>query len=306
MQLALVTGANGAIGRSVVGALARDGWRVAGLGHGPVQWIAVEPIDYWLAGDVTVENLDALQERCGAPDLVINLAGGSAVGPSLVTPQADFERTVSTTVRLLNWIWTRAQGAGFVYVSSAAIYGSGHVQPIAETTPANPLSPYGHHKYLAEQIVRYWARDFRIPSVILRPFSVYGPGLQKQLIFELCRKLASNPTQISLSGTGSEQRDWMEISDISRLIVALHSKASFDAPVFNGCTGVGTTILDTVKLLVECWGADTAIDFDGQVRPSDPAYLVGDASKLQSLDLPPFLSFRDGLATVVDNFRSRA
>lgn len=305
MRLAIVTGANGAIGQTVVGELSRAGWRVAGIGHGPVQWIAPQAIDHWIAGDVNGENLDVLADRAGKPDLIINLAGGSAVGPSLLTPLSDFDRTVNTTAKLLNWTWTHAPKAQFVYISSAAIYGGGHATPIIETTPATPLSPYGHHKYLAEELVRYWAKQFDIASAIVRPFSVYGPGLRKQLIFELCRRLSQSDAPLTMSGTGREQRDWVEIGDIARMIVGAAEHASTATPTFNASSGTGTTVHDTVAALIEAWGDRRPFSFDGQVRASDPAYLVGSARRLEELGVAAATPLAEGLAKTVRFFRAK-
>jgi UDP-glucose 4-epimerase len=305
LRLAIVTGANGAIGQTVVGELTRANWRVAGVGHGPVQWIAPQGIDYWIAGDVNGENLNVLADRVGEPDLIINLAGGSAVGPSLVTPLSDFDRTVNTTAKLLNWMWTHTPKAKLVYISSAAVYGGGHVAPIPEDTPATPLSPYGHHKYLAEELVRYWARQFDIASAIIRPFSVYGPGLRKQLIFELCRKLNQSDAPLILSGTGQEERDWVEISDVARMIVGAAAHASTATPTFNASSGVGTTIKDTVAALIATWGDGRPFSFDGCVRASDPAYLVGSAQRLEPLGLSATIPLAEGLTKTVRAFRAK-
>jgi len=305
LRLAIVTGASGAIGQVVVAELRRAGWRVAGLGHGPVQWIAPGKIDHWVAGDVNGENLDVLAERAGQPELIINLAGGSAVGPSLLTPLSDFDRTVSTTAKLLNWIWARGLDARLVYISSAAVYGAGHSAPIAEEMPASPVSPYGHHKYLAEELVRYWARQFGIKASIVRPFSVYGPGLRKQLIFELCRKLSQGAEPLVLFGTGEERRDWVEITDIARMIVGAADHASTETPTFNACSGVETTVRDTVSSLLTIWGDTRSFTFNGEVRASDPSYLVGSPLKLPALGVSNMLSLAEGLERTVRAFRAK-
>lgn len=100
-RLIVVTGAGGSIGREVVGAIAAQGWRAVGVGHGAA---ADLPLAGWINGEVTSENLNVLVADHGRPDGVIHLAGGSSVGPSLAAPVEDFTRTVDTAVRLLEWI----------------------------------------------------------------------------------------------------------------------------------------------------------------------------------------------------------
>lgn len=299
MPIALVTGANGAIGRYAVAQLKRASWTVGGLGHGPITWTADSAIDHWIAGDVSSENLDAMAERLGLPDLVINLIGGSAVGPSLTTPLNDFERTVTATIRLLNWIWARSPTARFIAVSSAAVYGGSHSNPIAEDTVPDPLSPYGHHKLMMEQAVRYWGKIFHISSVIARPFSVYGVGLQKQLVFDLSKRLSTAPKELVLSGTGAETRDWISIKDAARILVNLTDHASTDVPVYNLCAGEGRTVAELANVLAQAWGYGTKITFDGVSRPGDPIHLVGSNTRMQAAGLRHQVSLQEGLAEVV-------
>lgn len=299
MPIAFVTGANGAIGRHTVAHLKRAGWTVGGVGHGPIHWIDASPIDHWLAGDVSAESLDVLSERLGAPALVINLAGGSAVGPSLTMPLGDFERTVTATIRLLDWVRSRSPCARIVAVSSAAVYGSKHGNPIPEDAAPAPVSPYGHHKLMMEQAVQYWGTIFGISAVIARPFSVYGVGLQKQLVFDLCARLSTAPKLLVLSGTGTEARDWISIKDSARLIVDLAEHASTNVPVYNLCTGQGRTVEELANMLAQAWGHGTEVAFDGISRPGDPPYLVGSNARLQSAGLEPQVSLQEGLGEVV-------
>src|SRR5688572_16115451 len=119
MAVAFVAGAAGAIGRHCVALLRARGWTVGGLGHGAAEWEPTGAIDAWVAGDVSIENLDALGNKLGAPDLLVNLAGGSSVGLSLQSPLADFERTVLSGVRILDWIWRNAPEARVALASSA-------------------------------------------------------------------------------------------------------------------------------------------------------------------------------------------
>lgn len=304
MSVALVAGANGAIGRHTVATLKAANWVVAGVGHGALNWGGDASIDLWIAGDVSPENLDVVADRLGVPDVVINLAGGSAVGPSLAMPFGDFERTVATSMRLLNWMWTSAPLARFVAVSSAAVYGDNYLSPIEEDAPPRPLSPYGHHKLMMEQAVRYWGKLFGIHSVIARPFSVYGVGLQKQLVFDLCKRMSSAPTTMILSGTGQELRDWIGIADTARLLVELANFASQEVPAYNLCTGEGHTVSDIAHLLAHAWGADTKIEFDGVSRVGDPTYLVGSAKRLNSIGLSHKTSLHSGIEGVVTAARS--
>jgi UDP-glucose 4-epimerase len=256
-----------------------------------------------LAGDVSTENLDLLGEKVGQPSLIVNLAGGSSVGPSLEAPLGDFERTVGVGVRVLNWTWKNAPAAHLSFASSAAVYGAGHEGPISETASLNPLSPYGHHKLMMEASVRFWGQAFGIRSAIVRLFSVYGPGLQKQLIYDLSTRLAASPREIILSGTGDEMRDWLWIGDAARMMIDVGALASAEVPVLNGCTGTGTPIREVAEHLIRLWGGRSAAKFSGVSRPGDPINLYGNASTLVAKGIRAEVVLRDGLASMVADWR---
>lgn len=299
MPVAFVMGAAGAIGRQCVAELRLRGWSVAGLGHGGVVWADPLGIDFWLAGDISTENLDLLGERIGTPDLIINLAGGSSVGPSLQAPLGDFERTVGAGVRILNWAWKNAPEADLSFASSAAVYGAGHDGPIDVAAQLAPLSPYGHHKMMMETNARFWATSFGIKSSIVRLFSVYGTGLRKQFVYDFLTRLEKSPEEIVLSGTGGEMRDWIWIRDAAKMMIDAGALATVDVPVFNGCTGRGTCIRDVASQLLQLWGGTTTVRFDGISRPGDPIHLYGDATTLDAHDMRPRTSLCEGLAEIV-------
>lgn len=193
---AIVTGAHGAIGRKVVAALREKNMKVSGIGNGPSHWAHPESIDQWVAAPVTARNLDRLVERLGPPALVMHLAGGSSVHASIENPALDFRRTVESTMEIAQWPGMRTHRPALIYASSAAVYGDNSSSHIVESAPIQPKSPYGFHKDLAEKIVAYWSAQYDFPSATVRLFSVYGEGLQKQLVYELSRKLLDGADRV--------------------------------------------------------------------------------------------------------------
>jgi len=306
MPVAFVAGANGAIGRHCVRLLLERGWTVGGIGHGDVRWNSSSAINAWIAGEVSAENLDILANQVGVPELFVNLAGGSSVGPSLSMPLNDFERTVSTGVRILEWTRRNAPNAALSFASSAAVYGDRHDQPIREDSLTHPLSPYGHHKLMMEENARFWSRSFGVRTAVVRLFSVYGPGLQKQLVHELCSRIAGARSQLVLSGTGNESRDWVWIEDAASMMIDLGMLASQQCPTFNGCTGVATSVAEVASRIADAWGVKVEVTFDGYVRSGDPAHLVGDTERLQAARFRSVVDFASGIERFVAAVRSEA
>lgn len=299
MALVMVTGARGAIGRHVVARALLRGHRVSGLGHGA--WSAqsgLPAIDAWINGGVDGDNLAALARQAGPPEIVIHLAGGSLVGASVAHPGEDFRRTVETSQRLLEWLRNEAPAARLVIASSAAVYGDGHASPIAEQAAFAPTSPYGTHKAMMEMLCGSYCRQYGLKAAVLRLFSVYGPGLGKQLVWDLASRMAAGERTIELGGTGSEQRDFLFIEDAADMLLDAASLTSETPPVLNGCSGTATAISEVAALVASQFGS-VRFTFNGRNRPGDPRYLVGDAAKSRAAGLTAPVGLAEGIERTV-------
>lgn len=312
MPNVLVTGAHGFIGRHVARHLAAAGHRVAGLGHGiwPRSEAAQWGVTSWLNGDVVPANLDLLRKDFGSPDVVYHLAGGSSVGAAVLNPREDFFRTVVSTAELLDWMRRAAPDSALLAVSSAAVYGAGHDGPIPETAELRPYSPYGTHKRLMEELCRSYASGFGLRIAVARLFSVYGPGLRKQLMWDICSQLAADPTRIRLGGSGAELRDWTHVEDVARALHRLASLADTAMPIINVGTQVGTPVSAIASQFAEAWSAGgttrPAVEFSGASRPGDPFSLVALAAPLSRLGFSWQHGLERGIPEFVEWFRVRA
>ena len=129
---------------------------------------------------------------------------------------------------------------------------------------------------------------------IIRIFSAYGPGLKKQLFWDLYHKLTgSGPAE--LWGTGHEARDFIYTADLMKAIQLVIENQDSAPPVLNVGTGTETTIAEAVQTFAGCLGTATPIRFGGQVKPGDPQRWKADIARLQSLGFTPTYSLRQGL-----------
>jgi len=299
-KIALVTGANGTIGRYVARALAAREWHVLGLGHGG--WQAAEQTEWglssWDEGDVTLTSLRALELR---PRLIVHCAGSGAVGPSITAPHTDFQRTVETTAAVAEFLRVDCPGAVLVYPSSAAVYGIADCMPMLEGMPRRPVSPYGFHKKIAEDLVVEHARLFGLNAAVVRLFSIYGEGLRKQLLWDACQRLRRG--EILFSGTGGETRDWLHVTDAAALLIRAGENASPACPVVNGGAGEAVTLADFLGHLFVCWGRDDAPRFTGSGRLGDPEHYQADVRAARAWGWAPAVGWQSGVARYVDWFK---
>jgi UDP-glucose 4-epimerase len=296
-RTALVTGAAGFIGSALVRVLALTGVRVHGLDRAAPDDALRARVAQWSVGDLS----QGLPPDLSAADEVYHCAGSGMVGPSFTDPAADFRANVATTANLVAWM-ANQRGARLVLVSSAAVYGVQPVTPIAETAPLSPTSPYGVHKRLAERQVRDYARNFGFDGAVVRLFSVYGPGLRKQLLWDACMKLTQGAP--SFGGDGSEERDWIHVEDAVALLIQAAAAATPACPIFNGGTGVATTVRQALELLARKLGQAAPLRFSGETRRGDPPALVASVAATRALGWAPRISLADGIPQYADWFKS--
>lgn len=310
MSRILISGAHGFIGKHLARWLARQGHQVAGLGHGiwPVAEAASWGLSHWLNGDIQSGNLRLLQQASSTPDVVYHLAGGSSVGVAIANPREDFFRTVATTAELLEWMRVDAPKARLVAVSSAAVYGAGHDGVIAEDAALTPYSPYGHHKRIMEELCRSYAASYGLRVSIARLFSVFGAELKKQLLWDLCTRLASGARPLVLGGSGNELRDWTDVRDVVRALDLLATQASAEVAVVNVGTGKASSVRNIATSVARHWplaNATDSLQFSGQSRPGDPFSLVASATYLNQLGFTWDVPVDDGLGAYVQWFQSQ-
>ncbi len=306
LKHAIITGARGFIGRHLARHLSAQGYRVSGLGHGA--WTEQDALAWgvtnWLNGEVCASNLDKLADDFGVPDCLFNLAGGSTVGASLATPEEDFQRTVTSCARLLEWLRHSAPKCRAVLGSSAAVYGGGHATTIRETDQLHPHSPYGYHKRIGELLFESYARNFGLPTSCVRLFSVYGPELRKQLCWDFCNRLLARPTELTLAGTGDELRDWIDVRDAVRYLTSAAEFASAECFVINGGTGQAVSVREIVGEICRLWGKSVQLHFSGERRRGDPDFLVADTSLAALHNIRPMIDWHQGLENYVVWFKT--
>lgn len=293
---AIVTGAHGFLGRHVSRVFSDEGYIVKGIGHGT--WLRSEWQDWglseWHSCNITLESLGSYVQQ---PDVIIHCAGSGSVEYSLSHPMQDFERTVLTSLTLLEFLRLHSPKTSLIYPSSAAVYGTVRNLPIMESTPLNPISPYGVHKKIVEELIQSYAQHFSIPVAIVRFFSLYGPGLRKQLIWDACKKIEKG--DLDFFGTGYEIRDWLHVQDAARLLLTLSFHKSPNTVIVNGGTGVGTTVNEIVTMIGGKFNNKDFPHFSKVQKMGDPPGYIADIKKATSLGWMPQYDLHKGIEEYV-------
>ena len=303
---ALVTGAAGFIGSWLVERLLADGREVVGVDCF-TDYYSRDLKEANLAGpredtrfslhelDLSCDPLDGL--LAGVDD-VFHLAAQAGVRGSF---GEGFERYVRWNVLATQRLLEQAvisPVSSFVYASSSSVYGSAPPGLTTESTPRQPVSPYGMTKLATEEIANVYHRNHGLPVVGLRYFTVYGPRQRPDMAFTsfLSRVLAGEPLEVY--GDGRQVRDFSYVDDAVTATVA--ATRGRPGAVYNISGGAPVELNAAIALIGEL------LDREVQVNRRDAS--LGDARQTHAdislagreLGWAPETPLRDGLAAQVD------
>lgn len=222
-MLCFVTGAAGFIGSHLCRRLLEEGYGVLALDSFTdfyPRWIKEKNIQdlmddrkfEFIEGDLNRVDLDELVERA---DCVFHLAAQAGVRSSWGRDFSVYTRNnIEATQRLLEKSKDKRLKK-VIFASSSSVYGACPELPMNEGSPLYPFSPYGVTKLAAENLCSLYFRNYGVPTVSLRYFTVYGPGQRPDMAFHRFFKAVMESMPISIFGDGKQTRDFSYISDVA-------------------------------------------------------------------------------------------
>ncbi len=282
----LIVGCNGFIGSNAFKYFKKKNFNVVGC---DIQKLNSET--FLLQPDLS--NLSLLFEAHQF-DVCINASGSSTVSFSIQNEQQDYILNYKNVEIILEWIKKNQPKCKLINLSSAAVYGNPSELPIKENDSTKPISPYGKHKLLSEQLLKTFAVEYRMLTHSLRIFSVYGNGLKKQLFWDIYQK-SKQAQLIELYGTGNETRDFIYIEDLMLAFEKIIFLGSFDGSAINVASGSECTINIAAHTLIQNLNTDIKLKFSGVENNIDPKYWRADISLLRNMGFLPKVTLEEGL-----------
>jgi UDP-glucuronate 4-epimerase len=187
-------------------------------------------------------------------DSIVHLAALAGVRPSIAHPRAYIDTNITGTLNVLEA--ARAAGIGqVVFGSSSSVYGASGKGPFKESSPLPAtLSPYAATKVAAEQLCSVYSHLHGIRCIVLRFFTVYGPGQRPDLAISKFTRAIIEGRPIPFHGDGSSQRDYTHVSDIVAGISAALNYRKTPYEVFNLGSGRRITLAKLVETLERITG----------------------------------------------------
>ncbi len=304
---ALVTGAAGFIGSHLVEHLAAAGWDVVAVDCMTPYYDVAQKQDNLAAvrrtstiefhdEDLRTVDLTTLLDHV---DVVFHQAGQPGVRASWEAFDSYVEHNIMVTRRLLEAV--RSTGVSrVVFASSSSVYGNIGTYPTREDMLPGPQSPYGVTKLAAEHLCGVYARNWDVPTVALRYFTVFGPRQRPDMAMHRLVEAALTGNSFPIFGSGDQIRDFTYVDDVVAANMAAATIDVTSGTVVNVAGGGSTTLSDVIKTIERLTGRTIALD-RRPVEPGDVDRTGGAIDKARDLlGWSPHVPVDDGLERQVD------
>ena len=301
----LVTGVAGFVGSHLAERLLADGHEVCGIDafinyydrsikernlEGPRSWNTFRFVE----GNLVDIPLRPLLEGV---DWVFHEAAQAGVRTSWGMEFTRYtECNVHATQRLLETVRHLGGVKRVVYASSSSVYGNTTELPLREDAQLHPYSPYGVTKLAAEHLCMLYQRNFGVPTVSLRYFTVYGPRQRPDMAFHRFCKSIILGEPIHVYDDGNQTRDFTYIADVVAANMQAAQAEAAIGQVINIAGGSRVTLQHVVELLETISGSHLKIMYEAR-QHGDVRHTFADINKArQLLDYQPHVPLTQGLA----------
>ncbi len=295
----LITGGAGFIGSHMLHQLRDAGEQTVVLDNLSTGFRRVVPPDVPLVvGDVGDETLVRDTISTYGVDAIIHFAGSIIVPESVSQPLKYYHNNTAKSRGLI----ASAVAMGvkhFVFSSTAAVYGAPESNPVSETDPTRPMSPYGTSKLMTELMLADTAAAYDFNFVALRYFNVAGADpkgrtgqstpLATHLIKVACETALGKREFMQVFGTdyptpdGTCIRDYIHVMDLTQAHIDalryLRGRGASD--IFNCGYARGFSVREVIDAVHRAVGRDFDVR-EAVRRPGDPPEIVANSSKLRA------------------------
>lgn len=297
----LVTGGAGFVGSHLVDGLVAAGDKVVvydSLVTGQKRNLQDHrPADVRLVeGDVCDEK--ALKRAAKGCDYVLHVAGLPGVERSVLHPEETLKTAFVGTLNVLSAA-RELKIKRVVYASSAAVYGESPVLPKEESMLPTPYNPLGAAALCGEELMRVFYTTYRMETVSLRLFNVYGPRqswetAESPVIPRMCAAILQDKAPV-IYGDGKQSRDFVYASDVVEAFRLACTAPKAEGEVFNVASGARLSTSGLLAVFGQLLEREFVPHFE-EARPADVRHSLAETQKAQEvLGFRPRVSIHEGL-----------
>lgn len=304
--IALVTGGAGFVGSHIASALVSSGARVRiiddlSTGYRENLTEIGGDVDF-VRGSLVDEQL--LRKALEDVEVVFHEAAIPSVPKSIENPQRTHVASVDATFSLL--LAARDQKVRrVVYAASSSCYGDQPTLPKRESMLPDPLSPYAVAKLVGEYYCQVFSRVYRLETVSLRYFNVFGPRQDPSsqysgVISRFIAALLSGQTPV-IYGDGEQSRDFTYVDNVVQANLKAAQTRKGIGSVINIANGERITLNQLLRELKDLTGKDSVNAIYEKARPGDVLHSLADISRARELlGFEPQVGLREGLRRTMD------
>ncbi len=249
---------------------------------------------------------NGLADAFRGADYVIHQAAIPSVPKSMLDPVTSNRANVDGSLNVL----VAARDASvkrLVYASSSSVYGDSPTLPKQEEMPPNPLSPYGAQKLFAEMYCQLFWKAYRLETVSLRYFNVFGPRQDptSQYSGVLAKFIPAvlQGRQPVIYGDGLQSRDFTFVANVVEANLLACSAPRIAGEVFNIACGDRITVNSMLDQVNQIAGKNIAAIHEGP-RAGDILHSQADITRARHrMGFNPGTTFAEGLKVTVDWYR---
>ena len=228
--------------------------------------------------------------------MLIHLAAKIFVPESFDRPNAFLEFNFQTTLNALEL--TRKNEANFIFISSY-MYGKPEYLPIDEKHPLAPHNPYAYSKLIGEQLSKCYYDSFNIPTIILRPFNLYGIGQNDNFLIPSIIKQTKNG-KIELNDP-RPKRDFLFIDDFIELVYKIITNPQAGFNIFNIGSGVSISVKKIVDIIVNFNEIKPNVFYKNEYRKNEVMDLVANFNSVKEIyQWIPKTTIEQGLKNLIN------
>lgn len=305
----VVTGAAGFVGSHLCAALAAQGHQVVGLDRpAPADAEREANLAAWsgLPGTSAAEadlRADDLRSVLAGADAVVHQAAATGLGGGWDGLDRYVADNVTATGRLVDAALAVRVGH-LVHASTSSVYGA--VATTDEDGPTAPVSAYGVTKLAAEHVVAARAGQARLPTTILRYFSVYGPRQRPDMAYRTFAERLLRGEPVVVHGDGRQTRSNTYVDDCVAATLAALARPPAGVRTCNVGGGEEIALLDALALIAEAAGVEARVEHR-PARPGDQRRTVADIGRARrELGWEPVVPAAEGIRRQVEWVRCRA
>jgi len=241
-------------------------------------------------------------------DAVFHEAALISVVSSLKDPLSTHDVNVTGTLNLLK-ACVDSDVKRFIFASSASIYGETKTPLMQEDMIPRPISPYAVSKLAAENYAKLFYKVYRLETVCLRYFNVYGPRQRHShysgVIPIFVERLLSNQPPI-IYGDGEQKRDFVNVQDVvDANMLALRSKNAV-GQVLNIGTGKATSVNQLAKIVLRIFGKKDLKPVHTDPRAGETKHgsyaTISKARRVLGYD--PKISLKEGITKLTEWYKN--